>query len=299
MRILVTGGCGFIGSNLVDSLINVGHSVCVIDNLSADSHEQFYYNDRAEYHCLNIADYDSTLAMYQGVDCVYHLAADARIQSAIHNPLRAVETNCLGTATVLEASRHHGVNRVIYSSTSSAYGQNPRPFREYMPTDCLNTYSATKCFGEELCQVYAKLYGLETILFRYFNVYGNREPTVGPYAPVIGRFLKQRRNGQSLTVVGCGSQRRDFTHVSDIVTANIQALTIQLPYYGQLFNLGTGTNYSIKQIADMISINQERVGSRVGEATETLADVTKAQQILGWSAQVSLVDYIRENINAE
>jgi UDP-glucose 4-epimerase len=297
MKILVTGGCGFIGSNLVDSLVNAGHDVRVIDNLSADSHEQFYYNNSAEYHNLNVADYDSTLALYQGIECVYHLAADARIQSAIQNPLRAVETNCLGTATVLEASRYHGIDRVIYSSTSSAYGQNPTPFTECMPTDCLNTYSVTKLFGEELCRVYAKMYGLKTIIFRYFNVYGNREPITGPYAPVIGRFLNQRRLGQCLTIVGDGSQRRDFTHVSDVVNANTQASTIQLSEYGQLFNIGTGKNYSIKQIADMISSNQESTCSRIGEASETLADVTKAHQLLEWSARVSLVDYIREKVD--
>jgi UDP-glucose 4-epimerase len=195
MKHLVTGGCGFIGSNLVDRLIDEGHEVIVIDNLSAESNEEFYFNDKATYHHIDIRDFQSILPLFEGVHIVYHLAAEARIQPIINNPRLAVEVNVLGTCNVLESSRIHNIKRVIYSSTSSTYGlKNTPPLREDMTTDCLNSYCASKKSGEDLCKLYHTMWGLETVIFRYFNVYGEREPTKGQYAPVVGRFLKQVRN---------------------------------------------------------------------------------------------------------
>jgi nucleoside-diphosphate-sugar epimerase len=217
----------------------------------------------------------------------------------IVNPLELTRDGQIQYFTTLYGANINIVNKVIECESSgkhSAVGDSGLS-KGIFQFQKATFYRMAKLFGEELCRVYAKMYGLKTIIFRYFNVYGNREPITGPYAPVIGRFLNQRRLGQCLTIVGDGSQRRDFTHVSDVVNANTQASTIQLSEYGQLFNIGTGKNYSIKQIADMISSNQESTCSRIGEASETLADVTKAHQLLEWSARVSLVDYIREKVD--
>jgi UDP-glucose 4-epimerase len=290
MKHLVTGGCGFIGSNLVDRLIDDGHEVIVIDNLSAESNEQFYFNDKATYHHIDIRDFQSILPLFEGVHTVYHLAAEARIQPIINNPRLAVEVNVLGTCNVLEASRTHNVKRVIYSSTSSVYGlKNKPPLREDMETDCLNSYSVSKKAGEDLCKLYRTMWGLETVIFRYFNVYGEREPTKGQYAPVVGRFLKQVRNGEPMTVVGNGEQRRDFTHVSDIVQANILASNLEnKKIVGEIINVGTGINHSVIELARMIGNDITFVSKREGEAWETLADVTKIQTHLHWKPTVDL-----------
>jgi UDP-glucose 4-epimerase len=273
MKYLVTGGAGFIGSNIVDFLIKNNQEVIVIDNESSDAHEQFYWNNKAKNYKYDICDYEKIFPLFFEVDVVFHLAAEARIQPCIINPQKAIETNIKGTFNVLESSRKNNVKRVIYSSTSSAYGlKNLTPSKEDMPKDCLNPYSVTKTCGEELCSMYTKLYGLETVIFRYFNVYGERQPLRGQYAPVIGIFLKQKRNKESLTVVGDGLQRRDFTNVEDIVKANYLASDLNnKECVGQIINVGTSKNHSILEIAKMISENIIFIEYRIGEAKETLA----------------------------
>jgi UDP-glucose 4-epimerase len=296
MKALVTGGAGFIGSNLVDKLLEMGHEVVVIDNESSECNEEFYWNESAINAKLDIADYTNTRPLYDDVDVVFHLAAEARIQPAIENPIRAVTTNCVGTCTVLQCAREAGVKRVLYSSTSSAYGRNQPPCVETMSEDCLNPYSVSKVSGEKLCKMYYELYGLETITFRYFNVYGEREPLKGHYAPVVGLFLRQAQNGEPLTIVGDGEQRRDFTHVSDVVNANIMA-AISNPEseaFGQVYNVGTGKNHSINEIANMISEDQVNIPPRLGESRETLADNNKMKNTFGWSPKVSIETWINE-----
>jgi UDP-glucose 4-epimerase len=224
MNCLVTGGAGFIGSNLVDKLIELGHKVICIDNESAECHEQFYWNPKANNYRYDICDYEKIAHLFNGIDYVFHIASDARIQPAILNPRKSIESNAVGTANVIELSRINKVKRFIYSSTSSAYGKKAiLPNIETQPSDPLTPYSTAKVFGENLARVYYNLYGLETVSLRYFNVYGDRQPLKGQYAPVIGLFLKQHEEGKPLTVVGDGSQRRDFTHISDVVEANILA----------------------------------------------------------------------------
>lgn len=299
-RVLVTGAAGFIGSNLVDRLIKDGHSVVAVDNESSEAHETFYWNELAENHKLDICDYDNILPLFEGVNVVFHLAAESRIQPAINNPLFAVRVNTLGTCNVLQAAREQRVKRVVYSSTSAAYGlSNSIPYREDMPKDCLNPYSVSKTAGEELCKMYYTLFGLETVSFRYFNVYGNRQPTKGQYAPVIGLFLKQVAEGKSMTIVGDGLQRRDFTHVDDVVEANIKAAFLQnKAILGNLFNIGTGKNYSIVEIAKMIGGEVEYIPPRLGEARNSLCDNTKAKDLLGWNPTVTLDTWIEANKNA-
>ena len=294
---LVTGGAGFIGSNLVDKLISIGHEVVVIDNQSAECNEKFYCNPKASNHKLDICDYEFTRDLYDDVDYVFHLAAESRLQPAIKNPIEAVSKNCVGTTTVLQCAREAGVKKVIYSSTSSGYGLNPWPNHEEQPDDCLNPYSVSKVAAEKLCKMYTDLYGLKTVIFRYFNVYGERSPTVGQYAPVIGIFLKQKNNNKPLTIVGNGLQRRDFVHVYDVADANILAATTDISeeYYGQVFNVGNGKNVSILEIAQMISDNYVYIDSRPGEAETTLASIEKIKKVFGWEPKIDVLDWIGEN----
>jgi UDP-glucose 4-epimerase len=294
MKSLVTGGAGFIGSNLVDRLLEMDHEVVVIDNEYSDVHEQFYWNPKAQNYKYDIRDYENTRQLYDGVDYVFHIAAEARIQPAILNPIEAVSINSVGTCTVLQCSREAGVKRVVYSSTSSGYGMNQSPNVETQSDDCLNPYSVSKVSGEKLCKMYTNLYGLPTILFRYFNVYGERQPLKGQYAPVVGIFLRQRAVGEPLTIVGDGNQRRDFTHVRDVVQANILAATkeVDSDVFGQLYNVGTGNNYSINQIARMISDNTINIAPRPGESRVTLANNQKLRRTFGWEPTIKLEDWI-------
>ena len=296
MKALVTGGAGFIGSTLVDQLIADRHTVTVIDNESADSNEQFYWNPQAHNYKYDVRDYTMVRRLYEGQDAVFHLAAEARIQPTIEDPLKAFENNMIGTATVLECARVCGVKRVMYSSTSAAYGlANTPPLSETMSTDCLNPYSVSKVAGEEMCKMYARLYGMETVTFRYFNVYGERQPLRGQYAPVIGIFLRQRAAGEPMTVVGDGTQRRDFTYVGDVVAANIRAATMtqSADYrWGQIYNIGTGRNYSINEIAALMGGETVTLPPRPAESRLSLADATKANTDLGWIARVRLEDWI-------
>jgi UDP-glucose 4-epimerase len=298
MKSLVTGGAGFIGSNLVDKLLELGHEVVVIDNEYSDVHDQFYWNDKAQNYKYDIRDYENTRSLYDGVDFVFHIAAEARIQPAIENPIQAVSINSVGTCTVLQCAREAGVKRVMYSSTSSAYGMNASPNVETQHDDCLNPYSVSKVNGEKLCKMYTSLYGLPTICFRYFNVYGERQPLRGQYAPVIGIFLRQRASGEPLTIVGDGNQRRDFTHVSDVVMANVLAATssIDSEFFGEVFNVGTGTNHSVNQIAGMILKNKVNLPPRPGESRVTLANNQKIQKVFGWKPIVKVEDWIKNNL---
>jgi UDP-glucose 4-epimerase len=297
MKYLVTGGAGFIGSNIVDFLLKEGHQVVVVDNESSEAHEKFFWNSGATNFKIDICDYELLLEAMRGVDVVFHLAAEARIQPAILNPLHAVKVNTLGTCNVLQAAKVSGVKRVVYSSTSSAYGlKNKIPLKEDMVKDCLNPYSVSKTAGEELCSMYYSLYGLETVIFRYFNVYGERQPTKGQYAPVIGLFLKQVAAGKPMTVVGDGLQTRDYTHVSDVVLANyLAATTKNREAFGQIFNVGTGKNYSVLDLVKIIGGNHEFIAPRPGECRETLADINKIQTILGWTPRVVLEEWINGN----
>jgi UDP-glucose 4-epimerase len=307
MNCLVTGGAGFIGSNLVDKLLAEGHSVIVIDNESSDAHDQFYWNEQAYNYKYNICDYEMCSDVFErhSPDVVFHIAAEARIQPCIEDPLKAVEANVLGTATILELSRRYKVKRVMYSSTSSAYGLvNECPLKEDMPNDCLNPYSVSKVAGEDLCKMYTRLYDLNTVIFRYFNVYGERQPLKGQYAPVIGIFQRQKKNNEPLTIVGDGEQRRDFTHVSDVVNANIIAATkefnslkkenSEIEYYkfGQIYNVGTGVNYSVNEISNFIGGKTVKIPPRPGEARTTLADISKIKRDFGWNPKIQLKNWL-------
>jgi UDP-glucose 4-epimerase len=299
MKTLVTGAAGFIGSHIVDRLITQGHEVITIDNESARSNSQFYWNKKAQNYKFDICDVDSIFPLFNGVDTVFHLAAEARIQNSIEDPLATVKTNAIGTMSVLHCSQAHGVKKVINSSTSSSYGRSKIPNIETNRSDCLTPYSASKVCAETLCKIYWELHGIQTFSLRYFNVYGPRQPLKGHYAPVIGLFFEQLKANKPLTVVGDGEQRRDFTHIDDVVDANIKIFEAQsIPEWsiGSVFNVGTGKNYSINEIVNLISANKIHVPPRKGESRETLASNSKMFEVFKWLPRRALEEWISEEL---
>tara|TARA_Y100000310_G_scaffold342207_1_gene444291 strand:+ start:1564 stop:2472 length:909 start_codon:yes stop_codon:yes gene_type:complete len=300
MKALVTGGAGFIGSNLVDELIKQGHEVIVVDDESAESNSQFYWNDKAQNYSVDICNKEQLDLIFKKnkPEYVFHLAAFSRIPPSIKDPLKSCQVNFIGTCNLLQCCRNHRVKRIMYSGTSAAYGlKNQPPLTEDMERDCLNPYSVSKTAAEDLIKMYYTLFGLECIMFRYFNIYGERQPLKGQYAPVIGIFLRQKEAGEQLTIVGDGTQRRDFTHVSDVVSANIMASETDNPdAIGEIFNIGTGKNYSVLDIANMIHHNQTNIPPREGEAKTTLADVSKIKNMIGWEAKVNTEDWIKQEL---
>lgn len=290
MGAAVIGGAGFIGSHLVDELLQSGFEVTVLDNFSEGKVENLARhrdNPKLEVVRGDILDYDIVRRVVDHKTWVFHLAAMSRIQPSITDPLHAFKTNYLGTANVAEACRQAEVRRLVYSASSSAYGlKNKPPLTEVMPTDCLNPYSLSKKGGEEIVGLYHKLYGMSTVSLRYFNVYGPRHQEDGSYATVIAIFRKQKRLGQPLTIVGDGSKRRDFTFVGDVVRANMMA-AMNYTVYGVL-NIGTGKNYSIGEVADLIGGEKSLIPDRPAEALTTLADARLARDTLGWHPTVTL-----------
>lgn len=299
-KAIVTGGCGFIGSHIVDKLISMNIETVVIDNLSATSNEKFYYNDLAQYYNIDICDYQNLEPIFsENIDVVFHLAAESRIGPTITNPTLATKTNILGTQNILELSRKHNIKKIVYSSTSAYYGlKNKPPLSEDMHRDCLNPYTVTKIAGEDLCILYSNFYKLPTISLRYFNVYGDRSPVSGQYAPVIGLFINAFKNKNPMTIVGDGSQSRDFINVHDVVEANILAsITENKKAFGQTFNVGSGKNYSIIGIAKMIGGDYNFIDPRPGEAKDTLSNNEKILNLLGWRPSKDILEYIKEKIN--
>lgn len=299
-KCLVTGGCGFIGSHLVDKLVFNGHEVVVIDNLTAQCNSKFYYNDSATYHHQDIADYENTRTLYKDCDYVFHLAAESRLQPAIENPIGAMQKNVVGTCTVLQCAREAGVKRVIYSSTSSGYGNNKIPNVETQSDDCLNPYSVSKIAAEKLCKMYTDLFGLETIILRYFNVFGERCPEVGQYAPVLAIFDRQNRKGDPLTVVGDGTQRRDFVHVNDVVQANLLSIRgLPEDSFGEVYNIASGTNTSVIELAKIISDKIIFYPKRIGEVEDSLADITKAKEVLKYLPNIDVKEWLMNSLEKD
>ncbi len=300
---IVTGGCGFIGSHIVDKLVEMNHEVRVIDDLSANENEEFYYNEKATYWKKDISK-DDCNDIFVNVDYVFHLAARSRIQPTIGSPNECFEVNVVGTQRVLEWARINSVKRLIYSGTSSLYGrQNSIPFSPNMPADCLNPYSMSKWMGEQVCKLYNQLYDVPCIVLRYFNVYGPREPIKGKYAPVIGLFKRLKKDNLPATIVSPGTQRRDFTYIDDVIDANILAMkssTIDIPF--NIYNVGTGKNYNMFEITDMIygknntpkwpSCTISMLPPRPAEVHETLADIESTMRDLGWFPKYKLEDKI-------
>lgn len=291
-KCLVTGGAGFIGSNLVDALIGEGHEVLIIDNLSTGKRENI--NPKAKFLEADLREFDKVRPIFQGVDFVFHEAALPRIPLSIEKPKESNDINIGGTLNALIASKAAGVKRFIYAASSSALGSNDKiPMREDGQCYPLNPYALQKYVGEIYCRIFFEIYGLPTVSLRYFNVYGPRQPREGSYVPVVGIFLTQKAAGQSLTITGDGEQTRDFTHVSDVVRANILAMGSEKAGKGEVINVGAGHNHSINEIAEMVGGETVHVSARPGEMQNTLADISKAKELLGWQPEIRLEDGIK------
>ena len=297
MRVLVTGGAGFIGSNLVDKLIDDGHEVIVFDNYSTGKKENV--NPKAKFFLVDIAhqpyfETDTMRDIMSGVDVVFHMACLARVQPSIENPIEYHSANVNGTLNMLEVCRKYGVKRFVFSSSSSVYGdveEKDLPTSEDAELNPMSPYALHKLVGEQYCKLYSELYGIDTVSLRYFNVYGNRQPTEGAYCLVMGIFAGQRLNGQSMTINGDGEQRRDFTHVDDVIDANLKCMNYESMFNGDTFNIGNGDNRSVNQIADLIGGDRVNL-EPVVEPRETLADYSKATKTLKWSPKGDLDEWI-------
>ncbi len=290
-KVLVTGGAGFIGSHLVDSLIEKGFDVRVIDNLVSGKIENV--NPAAKFYKADICNLEMLKTLFCGIEFVFHLAALPRVQYSIANPKITHDVNVCGTLNVLLAARDMGIKRVIYSSSSSVYGnQSKIPLRETMKAMPVSPYGLQKYFGELYCNIFSQIYNLGTVSLRYFNVFGSRAPADGAYALVIGKFLEQRKKGGPLTIVPDGKQSRDFTYVSDVVRANILAAESLKVGKGEAINIGGGKNYSVMELAGIIGGPQVFIEPRL-EAKHTLSSIKKAKRLLNWEPKISLEEGIK------
>ena len=285
---LVTGGAGFIGSNLVDALIKAGHRVTIIDNLTTGKKENL--NPKAKFIKADIRDLKKIQPIFKNKDGVFHLAAIPRVQPSIEYPIEPNEVNVTGTLNVLWAAKLAGIKRVVYSASSSAYGNAKKlPLTEDMRPGPMSPYGLQKYIGEEYCRLFSFLYGIETVSLRYFNVYGPRMASTGAYMTAIRVFLSQRAAGKPLTVVGDGEQTRDFSHVYDVVRANMLAMNSHKVGKGEVINIGPGKNYSMNAIAKIIGGKIVYLPPRV-EPRDTRADNTLARKLLGWTPKENLPD---------
>lgn len=294
---LVTGAAGFIGSILVDELLKNGCKVIAIDNESANN-EKFYWNSKAENYKISILDYKLILPLFENIDFVFHLGAESRIVNAIQKPTEAYSINIIGTHNILLASCIHKVKRIVFSSTSSIYGLNPPPNSEIDNDDCLNPYSISKLAAEKICKFFINTHKMPITILRYFNVFGERSPSNGFYAPVTSIFLKQKKENQPLTVVGDGENRRDFVHVKDVVKANLDfCFNQQKNSFNDIFNVGSSSNISIINLAKLISNNIKFIQAREGEAKTTLANINKIKSTIGWLPSLSVEEWIKQKNN--
>tara|TARA_Y100000593_G_scaffold17200_1_gene34375 strand:+ start:4017 stop:4928 length:912 start_codon:yes stop_codon:yes gene_type:complete len=295
MKCLVTGGAGFIGAHLVDRLLEDGHDVVVLDNLSTGNYDNI--DKRAYFSTIDISIYNSMKSMFKNVDVVFHTAARARVQPSIKDPVGFNKVNVDGTLNILKLCVENGVKRFVFSSSSSVYGDVEQlPTLEHQKLNPMSPYALQKLTGEQYCKLFSDLYGLETISLRYFNVYGDRMPLDGEYKTVIPVFIEQILNNKPMTIRGDGEQRRDFTHVDDVVEANIKAgFNAKIPIFeckGDVFNIGNGDNRSVNQIADMIGGDRINI-EPVIEPRETLADNSKAYKVLGWEPTMKIENWIK------
>ena len=291
-KAIVTGGAGFVGSTLTDELIKQGWQVTILDNLSTGKKENI--NPKAEFILCDIStvNQDELISYMAGGDVFFHTAALARVQPSIQDPVSFDFVNTGGTVKVLDAANKAGIKRVVYSASSSAYGdQTIMPLHEEMSTGPISPYALQKYIGEQYCELFSTIYGLETVSLRYFNVYGERMLTEGAYTLVMGVFAKQKQEGKPLTITNDGEQTRDFTYVGDVVNANILAATSDKVGKREVINIGAGDSCSVNQIAKAFGGSVHYIGDRL-EPKHTLADNTKAKELLGWGPTVEVLEWI-------
>jgi len=291
-KAIVTGGAGFVGSNLVDKLIDMGIEVHIIDNLSTGFEKNI--NPKAIFHKMDISEIDSKHNYYEfkNTDVIFHCAALARVQPSIEDPVPFDKVNVNGTLRILKLAHDLKVTRFVYSASSSCYGNNNNfPTPETESTNPLSPYGLQKYIGEQYCKTFSEVYGLDTVSLRYFNVYGERMSLEGAYKLAIPIFANQILSGKPLTINNDGEQRRDFTYVGDVVNANILAATNPEDLKGEAFNIGNGDNYSVNELADMLG-GEKSYGNKVIEPFQTLADNTKAKNIINWNPKGDLPIWI-------
>ena len=298
MKYIVTGGAGFIGSNLVDELVKNGHDIHIIDNFSSGKKENC--NSKVEVHSLDISERKNLKQMSEvlnGCDAVFHCAASARVQPSIADPINYEKNNTIGLINTLKTAVDSNVRRFVYSASSSAYGPTDQlPSYENDPVNPISPYAAQKYYGEVTCRMFSDVYNIETVSLRYFNVFGERQNLGGAYATVIGIFLNQLSKNIPLTVNGDGKQRRDFTYVGDVVSANILACNSLNVGKGEIINIGSGKNISIYTVAKMLS-NSIEFKKALKEPFANLASIEKAKKLLDWEPQTSLESWIERNKN--
>ncbi|HLH77387.1 MAG TPA: NAD-dependent epimerase/dehydratase family protein [Candidatus Binataceae bacterium] len=290
--VVVTGGAGFIGSHLTDALLASGRRVRVIDNFATGRRDQV--NSAAELIEADIRDFNAMATAFAGADCIFHVAALPRVPLSIEQPLETHLVNVVGTLNVLLAARAQRVRRVIFSGSSSVYGTQPNlPLHEEMRPNPLNPYALQKLTGEEYTRLFHQLYGLQTLTLRYFNVFGPRMASEGAYVTVMSVFLRARAKGQPLPIHGDGEQSRDFTHVRDVVRANLLAMDCARAD-GCAINIGQGRNLTINRIAELFGGPTRHGAARPGDARHTLADNRRAAEILNWHPMENTEAAVRE-----
>ena len=293
MRILITGGAGFIGSHLVDRLIKENHKVVVIDNLTTGRKENV--NSRANFHNLDICDFDKIKPLFKNIDFIFHLAAIPRVPVSVEDPVGTSKVNILGTINVFKAAIEAKVKRVIFASSSSVYGnQEKLPLKEDMKPNPISPYALQKLVGEQFAKLFTKLYGVPIISLRYFNVFGPRIDFNSDYSLVIGKFLKQKAEHKPLTIFGDGEQTRGFCYVDDVVEANIKAMESEKLKGGEVINISSGKSYSISYLADLIGGEKQYLPPRPGDVLHTKADITLAKNLLNWQPKVPFEEGLKK-----
>lgn len=286
MKILVTGGAGFIGSHLADKLIKKGHKVVVLDNLSTGSRKNL--NPKAKFHKADISDFKKIKPFFRGVDFVFHLAALARVPLSIKDPVKTSQVNIMGTVNVFRAGIEAKAKRIIFASSSSVYGnQEKMPLKENMDCQPISPYALQKLTGEKFAQLFSQIYKIPIVSLRYFNVYGPRLNFDSEYSLVIGKFLKQRKQGKPLTIFDDGEQSRGFCYVDDVVEANIKAIESKKIKGGEIINIGNDKPNSINYLAKLIGGRVQYFLPRVGDIRNSQADLTLAKKLLGWQPKIS------------
>lgn len=294
MNYLITGGAGFIGTNIAKLLLENGHSVRSLDNYIGGRKEDRVL-EGVEYIEGDIRNMDDLMNAMKGIDGVFHTAAIPRMPYSVEHPQETNDNNVTGTLNVLVAARDSGVKRLVYSASSSAYGnQDVMPLVETMKGRPESPYGLQKFIGEEYSRLFSSLYGFETVSLRYFNVYGPHMDPDGGYALVIGKFLRQKKDGEPMTICGDGEYYRDYTHVRDIARANLAAMESTKAGKGEVINIGNHSPYSVNQLVEIIGGETINIDARAGDPRRTDADITKAKELLDWKPEIKLVDGINE-----
>ena len=300
MRSLVTGGAGFIGSHVVDRLLDAGHEVVVVDDESGQASDKFHWKSTTKNYKQDVTDFCAMeeIFSFHNFDYVFHLAAKTKIVPAMENPPPTLGENYSGLLNILELSRKSGVKRVVFSSSSSVYGDGEIPYEEDDFANCLNPYALSKLHGESLCEHYSLVFGLDTVCLRYFNVFGERMPERGQYAPVIAIFLRQLRNNEPLTIVGDGNQKRDFVYVKDVAAANVRAALAEDLFNGRIYNVGHHSMVSVNEIANLISDQRVHLPERAGDARNTMASIERMKLELAWQPTKDAITWVKEHMKS-